>query len=86
MTPIEGQPILTAAQMRAAEDRAIADGASVESLMDRAGAGVAEAVRRLAALRPGRGPQALWWVQPVARSSVRRWTGMAMPLNASNAV
>ena len=52
MIPIEGRPILTAAQMRAAEDRAIADGASVESLMDRAGAGVAEAVRRLAAGSP----------------------------------
>ena len=52
MTPIEGKPILSAAQMRAAEDRAITDGASVESLMDRAGAGVAEAVRRLAAGSP----------------------------------
>ncbi|WP_353204412.1 NAD(P)H-hydrate epimerase [Sphingomonas sp.] len=52
MTPIEGRPILTAAQMRAAEDRAIADGATVESLMERAGAGVAEAVRRLSAGAP----------------------------------
>ena len=52
MRPIEGQPILTAAQMRAAEARAIADGASVESLMERAGAGVAEAVRRVAAGSP----------------------------------
>lgn len=48
MIPIEGQPILTAAQMRAAEDKAIAAGTSVEELMERAGAGVAEAVRRLA--------------------------------------
>ncbi|WP_404369638.1 NAD(P)H-hydrate epimerase [Sphingomonas sp. MMS24-J45] len=52
MTPIEGRPILTAAQMRAAEDRAIAGGASVETLMERAGAGVAEAVRRLAGGAP----------------------------------
>lgn len=44
-----GAPILTAAQMRAAEDRAIADGATVSSLMERAGAGVAEVVHRLAA-------------------------------------
>jgi hydroxyethylthiazole kinase-like uncharacterized protein yjeF len=48
MIPIEGQPILTAAQMRAAEDWAITAGSSVEELMERAGAGVAEAVRRLA--------------------------------------
>lgn len=52
MNRIEGRPILTAAQMRAAEERAIADGASVESLMERAGAGVAEAVRRLSAGAP----------------------------------
>lgn len=52
MKPIEGRPILTAARMRAAEDRAIADGATVESLMERAGGGVAEAVRRLAAGSP----------------------------------
>lgn len=44
-----GAPILTAAQMRAAEDRAIAGGASVASLMERAGTGVAEWVHRLAA-------------------------------------
>lgn len=52
MTPIEGQPILTAAQMRAAEEKAIAAGSSVGELMERAGAGVAEAVRRLAAGSP----------------------------------
>ncbi len=52
MIPINGQPILTAAQMRAAEERAIAAGSSVEGLMERAGAGVAEAVRRLAAGSP----------------------------------
>jgi len=48
MIPIEGQPIVTAAQMRAAEQRVIATGTGVEELMERAGAGVAEAVRRLA--------------------------------------
>ena len=52
MTPIDGRPILTAAQIRAAEARAIADGATVESLMERAGAGVAEAVHRLSAGSP----------------------------------
>jgi hydroxyethylthiazole kinase-like uncharacterized protein yjeF len=36
-------PILTAAEMRAAEDRAIAAGADVETLMARAGAAVADA-------------------------------------------
>jgi ADP-dependent NAD(P)H-hydrate dehydratase / NAD(P)H-hydrate epimerase len=39
-------PILTAAEMRAAEDRAIAGGTDVETLMVRAGAGVAEAAWR----------------------------------------
>jgi hydroxyethylthiazole kinase-like uncharacterized protein yjeF len=48
MNPIDGQPILTAAQMRMAEERAIAAGSSVEELMERAGGGVAEQVRRLA--------------------------------------
>jgi hydroxyethylthiazole kinase-like uncharacterized protein yjeF len=52
VTPIDGQPILTAAEMRAAEERAIAAGSSVEALMERAGAGVAEAARRLAAGSP----------------------------------
>ncbi|VVT20772.1 ADP-dependent (S)-NAD(P)H-hydrate dehydratase / NAD(P)H-hydrate epimerase [Sphingomonas aurantiaca] len=47
MTPIEGQPILTAAEMRAAEDAVIATGVSVETLMDRAGTAIAHAVRRL---------------------------------------
>jgi hydroxyethylthiazole kinase-like uncharacterized protein yjeF len=36
-------PVLTAAEMRAAEDRAMAAGTDVETLMVRAGAGVAEA-------------------------------------------
>ena len=52
MIPIDGQPILIAAEMRAAEERAIAAGSSVEQLMERAGAGVAEVVRRLAAGSP----------------------------------
>lgn len=49
MIPPEGQPILTAAQMRAAEDAAVASGISVETLMQRAGEGIAAAVRRLTA-------------------------------------
>lgn len=52
MTPISGQPILTATQMRAAEERAITAGANVETLMERAGTGVAAAVHRLAAGAP----------------------------------
>ena len=52
MTPIAGRPIVTAAEMRAAEERAIAAGTSVETLMDRAGKGVAAAVHRLAAGAP----------------------------------
>ena len=49
MLPIEGRPILTAAQMRAAEERAAPTPDALYALMERAGAGVAEAVRRLAA-------------------------------------
>jgi hydroxyethylthiazole kinase-like uncharacterized protein yjeF len=52
MTPIAGKPVVTAAQMRAAEEHAIAAGTSVETLMDRAGKGVAAAVHRLAAGAP----------------------------------
>ena len=48
MIPIDGQPILTAAAMRAAEERTIAGGSSVAALMAHAGAEVARAVRRLA--------------------------------------
>ncbi|MBC3941438.1 NAD(P)H-hydrate dehydratase [Sphingomonas albertensis] len=48
MIRIECQPILTAAEMRAAENAVIATGVSVETLMDRAGTAIAEAVRRLA--------------------------------------
>ena len=49
---VAGAPVLTAAQMRAAEERAIAGGASITSLMERAGTGVAEWVHRLAAGAP----------------------------------
>lgn len=52
MIPIDGQPILTAAETRAAEQRAMAAGASIATLMERAGAGVAEAVWRLAGGAP----------------------------------
>ena len=45
MIPIEGQPILTAAQMRLAE---VASGHSTDALMARAGAAIAEQIRRLA--------------------------------------
>jgi hydroxyethylthiazole kinase-like uncharacterized protein yjeF len=45
----EGAPVLTAAAMRAAEDRTIAAGSTVAELMERAGAGVSESVHRLAA-------------------------------------
>ncbi|KTT71547.1 bifunctional ADP-dependent NAD(P)H-hydrate dehydratase/NAD(P)H-hydrate epimerase [Sphingomonas endophytica] len=48
MIPIAGTAVLTAAQMRAAEEKAIAAGTGVDTLMQRAGAGVADAVRRLA--------------------------------------
>ena len=46
---LAGRPILTAAAMRAAEARVIDAGTSVEALMARVGAAVAEQVRRLAA-------------------------------------
>lgn len=52
MIGIEGQPILTVGDMRWAEECAIRQGATVESLMDNAGKAVAEAVRRLAAGSP----------------------------------
>ena len=47
-----GRPILTAAAMRAAEQAAIAGGASVETLMERAGEALAEAVFQYAGNRP----------------------------------
>lgn len=49
---VAGQPVLTAAQMGAAERAAIAAGSSIAELMERAGTGVAEWVRRLAAGSP----------------------------------
>ena len=49
MLRIDGQPILTAAQMRAAEERAAPTPGAMVTLMERAGAGIADAVRRLAA-------------------------------------
>ena len=52
MTPLAWKPILTAAEMRAAEATAIERGATVESLMDRAGREVAKVVYRLAAGAP----------------------------------
>jgi hydroxyethylthiazole kinase-like uncharacterized protein yjeF len=46
------RPILTTAQMRNAEQAAIANGTPVEELMERAGAGLAEAAYRFAGPRP----------------------------------
>src|SRR4051812_35268140 len=45
---MSGRPILTTDAMRAAEQQAIDGGASVGTLMDRAGAGLAEAAFRFA--------------------------------------
>jgi hydroxyethylthiazole kinase-like uncharacterized protein yjeF len=47
-----GRPILTAVAMRAAEQKAIDRGASVEQLMERAGAGLAEAIHAFAGPLP----------------------------------
>ena len=47
MIPLDDAPVLTAAQMRAAEDAAISAGSSITALMARAGEAVAEQVRRL---------------------------------------
>jgi hydroxyethylthiazole kinase-like uncharacterized protein yjeF len=52
MRPIAGAPIVTAAEMRAAEQRAIDAGTSVDTLMQRAGQGIARAVARLAGSSP----------------------------------
>ena len=49
---MNGRPILTSRQMRAAEQAAIDDGTSVEQLMERAGAALAEAVLSFAGKRP----------------------------------
>src|SRR5712671_3160619 len=46
------RPILTAHAMRAAEQAAIDAGTSVEQLMERAGAGLAEAAYRFAGPKP----------------------------------
>jgi hydroxyethylthiazole kinase-like uncharacterized protein yjeF len=51
MMPLAG-PILTAAEIRTAEDAAIAAGATVQSLMARAGREIAVVVRRLAGSNP----------------------------------
>jgi len=51
MIPIDGAPVLTAAQMRAAEGQVMAGGVSEAELMQRAGEGIARAVARLAAGR-----------------------------------
>ncbi len=51
MIPVDGLPVLTAAEMRAAEQDAMAQGLSETDLMDRAGAAIAEAVARLAGPR-----------------------------------
>src|SRR6476646_3160433 len=47
-----GRPILTADAMRDAEQRAIDEGTSVEDLMERAGAALAEAAYRFAGPMP----------------------------------
>ena len=47
-----GRPILTAGEMRAAEDAAIAAGTPAEVLMERAGSAAAEAIRRYAGMAP----------------------------------
>ena len=52
MTPLDDLPVLTASQMRAAEDDATAAGTDVETLMERAGAGVAAWTARLGAGSP----------------------------------
>ena len=51
MIPIEGRPTLTADEMRAAEQAAMAEGTTEAALMDRAGRAIAEAIFRLAATR-----------------------------------
>src|SRR3954468_4304084 len=49
---MNGRPILTAEAMRSAKQAAIAGGTSVEQLMERAGAGLAEAAYRFAGPKP----------------------------------
>lgn len=52
MSRLDGLPVLTAAEMRAAEAAAVAAGDSVAALMDRAGSGVATWAARLAGGAP----------------------------------
>lgn len=52
ITELAGLPVLTAAAMRAAEDRAIAAGTDVATLMERAGAGIARWTARLGSGAP----------------------------------
>ncbi len=52
MIPIEGQPIVTAAAMRAAEEAVFAGGVPQSALMERAGAAVAREAARFAMGRP----------------------------------
>jgi len=49
---MSGRPVLTAAGIRSAESAAVAEGTSVETLMDRAGSAAAEAIWRFAAASP----------------------------------
>ncbi len=51
MTPIDGLAVLTAAEMRSAEQSAMVGDVTEATLMDRAGAAIAQAVARLAAGR-----------------------------------
>ncbi|QXT36299.1 NAD(P)H-hydrate dehydratase [Sphingomonas sanguinis] len=51
MTPLDGLGVLTAAEMRSAEQAAMIGDVTEASLMDRAGAAIAQAVARLAAGR-----------------------------------
>ena len=52
MSALAGLPIVTAAEMRAAEERAIAAGSDVDALMERAGTGIARWTARLAGGAP----------------------------------
>ena len=45
---MDGKPVLTAAETRAAEDAVIASGTSVSALMERAGRAVADLAWRIA--------------------------------------
>lgn len=51
MIPIDGRPVLTGAEMRAAEQAAMVGKVTEATLMDRAGSAIAQAVARLAAGR-----------------------------------